>query len=239
MPGESYLAVLDALHDAAIDVLVCRNEGGAGMMAEAYGKLTGRPGICFVTRGPGATNASPAVHIARQDSTPMIVFVGQVERAMRGREAFQELDYRDVFGGLAKWAVEIDDAARLPEIVARAFRVAMQGRPGPVVVALPEDMLADEACVADAPRVEPVETAPGAADMATARRAGSPAPSGRSPSSAARAGRPTRWRRSRASPSASGCRWRRRSAAPGCFPPTTRTSPATSASRPTRSSSRG
>ena len=110
VPGESYLAVLDALHDAAIDVLVCRNEGGAGMMAEAHGKLTGRPGICFVTRGPGATNASPAVHIARQDSTPMIVFVGQVERGMRGREAFQELDYRAVFGALAKWAVEIDDA---------------------------------------------------------------------------------------------------------------------------------
>ncbi len=167
VPGESYLAVLDALHDAAIDVLVCRNEGGAGMMAEAYGKLTGRPGVCLVTRGPGSTNASPAVHIARQDSTPMILFVGQVERAMRGREAFQEIDYREVFGGLAKWAVEVDDAARLPEIVARAFRVAMQGRPGPVVIALPEDMLTDEASVADAPRVEPVETSPGTADMAT------------------------------------------------------------------------
>ena len=166
VPGESYLAVLDALHDAAIDVLVCRNEAGAGMMAEAHGKLTGRPGICLVTRGPGATNAAPAVHIARQDSTPMIVFVGQVERGMRGREAFQELDYRAVFGQLAKWAVEVDDPARLPELVARAFRVAMQGRPGPVVVALPEDVLSGEASVADAPRVEPVETSPAAADMA-------------------------------------------------------------------------
>ena len=161
VPGESYLAVLDALHDAAIDLLVCRQEGGAAMMAEAYGKLTGRPGICFVTRGPGASNASPGIHIAMQDSTPMIVFVGQVERGMRGREAFQELDYPAVFGAMAKWAVEIDDAARIPEIVARAFRVALQGRPGPVVIALPEDVLTDEASVADAPRVEPAQAAPG------------------------------------------------------------------------------
>jgi acetolactate synthase-1/2/3 large subunit len=166
VPGESYLAVLDALHDAEIDLLVCRQEGGAAMMADAYGKLTGRPGICFVTRGPGAANASPGIHIAMQDSTPMIVFVGQVERGMRGREAFQELDYKEVFGGMAKWAVEIDDAARIPEIVARAFRVALQGRPGPVVVALPEDVLTDMATVADAPRVEPAEAAPGEAEMA-------------------------------------------------------------------------
>ena len=166
VPGESFLAVLDALHDAAIDVLVCRNEGGAGMMAEAAGKLTGRPGVCFVTRGPGATNASPALHIARQDSTPMILFVGQVGRDMREREAFQEVDYRAVFGSIAKWVVEVDDPARLPELVARAFRVAMQGRPGPVVVALPEDMLTGEASVADAPRVEPAETHPGRAEMA-------------------------------------------------------------------------
>jgi acetolactate synthase-1/2/3 large subunit len=165
VPGESYLAVLDALHDAAIDVLVCRNEGGAAMMAEAYGKLTGRPGICFVTRGPGATNASHGVHIAMQDSTPMILFVGQIERGMRGREAFQELDYAAVFGTMAKWAVEADSAARLPEIVARAFRVAMQGRPGPVVIALPEDMLVETAEVADAPRVEPVDIFPGADDL--------------------------------------------------------------------------
>ncbi|HEY0571235.1 MAG TPA: thiamine pyrophosphate-binding protein [Enterovirga sp.] len=161
VPGESYLAVLDALHDAAIDVVVCRNEGGATMMAEAAGKLTGRPGICFVTRGPGATNASPGIHIAKQDSTPLILFVGQVDRSMREREAFQEVDYRAVFGPLAKWATEIDDAARIPEIVARAFRVAMQGRPGPVVIALPEDILTDMATVADAPRVTPVEPWPG------------------------------------------------------------------------------
>ena len=156
VPGESYLAVLDALHDSGIDVMICRNEGGAAMMAEAYGKLTGRPGICFVTRGPGATNASHGVHIAAQDSTPLILFVGQVARDMREREAFQEVDYRQFFGAMAKWVVEIDDAARLPELIARAFRVAMQGRPGPVVVALPEDMLVDEVAVGDAPRVEPV-----------------------------------------------------------------------------------
>ncbi|CAM2930163.1 thiamine pyrophosphate-binding protein [Methylobacterium mesophilicum] len=165
VPGESYLAVLDALRDSGIDVLVCRQEGGAAIMAEAAGKLTGRPGICFVTRGPGATNASAGVHIARQDSTPMILFVGQIGRAMRGREAFQEVDYRQMFGGLAKWAVEIDDAARIPEILARAFRVALQGRPGPVVIALPEDMLDDVAAVADAPRVVPAEPAPSPEDV--------------------------------------------------------------------------
>src|SRR5215218_10035273 len=155
VPGESYLAVLDALHDASIDVMICRNEGGAAMMAEAYGKLTGRPGICFVTRGPGATNASHGVHIAMQDSTPMVLFVGQVETGMREREAFQELDYRAVFGSMAKWTTEIDTPDRIPELVARAFRVAMQGRPGPVVVALPEEMLARTAAVADAMRIEP------------------------------------------------------------------------------------
>ncbi len=165
VPGESYLAVLDALHDAAVDVMVCRQEGGAAIMAEAAGKLTGRPGICFVTRGPGATNAAAGVHIARQDSTPMILFVGQIARSMRGRGAFQEVDYRQTFGDLAKWAVEIDEAARIPEIVARAFRVAMQGRSGPVVVALPEDMLDDVAEVGDAPRVEPAQPAPSPADL--------------------------------------------------------------------------
>ncbi|HEY9215165.1 MAG TPA: thiamine pyrophosphate-binding protein, partial [Ancylobacter sp.] len=143
VPGESYLDVLDAMSDTQIDFIVCRHEGGAAIMAEAAGKLSGRPGICFVTRGPGVTNASAGVHIAQQDSTPMILFVGQIGRSMRGREAFQEVDYRAVFGTLAKWAVEIDEAARIPEIIARAFRVAMQGRPGPVVVALPEDMLSD------------------------------------------------------------------------------------------------
>ncbi|MCS0500971.1 thiamine pyrophosphate-binding protein [Ancylobacter mangrovi] len=165
VPGESYLDVLDALSDTAVDFVTCRQEGGAAMMAEASGKLTGRPGICFVTRGPGSTNASAGVHVAQQDSTPMILFVGQIARSMRGREAFQEVDYRAVFGTLAKWAVEIDDAARIPEIVSRAFRVAMQGRPGPVVVALPEDVLSELAEVADAPAVEPAETWPGLTDM--------------------------------------------------------------------------
>ncbi|OYX14325.1 MAG: thiamine pyrophosphate-binding protein [Rhizobiales bacterium 32-66-8] len=165
VPGESYLAVLDALHDAAIDVLVCRNEGGAAMMAEAYGKLTGRPGVCFVTRGPGASNASPGLHIASQDSTPLILFVGQVERGMKQREAFQELDYKAVFGTIAKWVVEIEDAARIPELVSRAFRIAMQGRPGPVVIALPEDVLLDLADVPDAPHVLPAEPFPDPAGM--------------------------------------------------------------------------
>ncbi|MGJ3265328.1 MAG: thiamine pyrophosphate-binding protein [Salinarimonas sp.] len=166
VPGESYLAALDALHDADIPLTVCRQEGGAAMMAEAQGKLTGRPGICFVTRGPGATNAAPGLHIARQDSTPMILFVGQVARGMREREAFQELDYRAVFGSIAKWATEIDEPARIPEIVSRAFHVATAGRPGPVVIALPEDVLTEEAAVADAPPAAPVETHPGLAQMA-------------------------------------------------------------------------
>ena len=143
VPGESYLAVLDALHDThgKLDYLLCRNEGGAAFMASAYGKLTGSPGICFVTRGPGVTNASIGVHTAMQDSSPMILFVGQVGTDMKGREAFQEIDYRAVYGTVAKWAVEIDDVSRLPEIVARAWTTATTGRPGPVVVALPEDML--------------------------------------------------------------------------------------------------
>ncbi|MFD0915695.1 thiamine pyrophosphate-binding protein [Pseudahrensia aquimaris] len=146
VPGESYLAVLDALHDVsnAFKFIGTRNEGGAAFMAEAYGKLTGKPGICFVTRGPGATNASIGIHTAMQDSSPMVVFVGQIARSMKGREAFQELDYKAVFGSMAKWAVEIDDPNRVPEIVARAFQVALAGRPGPVVVALPEDMLTEE-----------------------------------------------------------------------------------------------
>ena len=143
VPGESYLAVLDALHDThgKLDYVLCRNEGGAAFMASAYGKLTGSPGICFVTRGPGVANASIGVHTAMQDSSPMIIFVGQVGTDMRGREAFQEIDYRAVFGTMAKWAVEIDDVERLPEIVARAWTTALTGRPGPVVIALPEDML--------------------------------------------------------------------------------------------------
>jgi acetolactate synthase I/II/III large subunit len=166
VPGESYLAVLDALHDAPCRITICRAEGGAAMMAEAAGKLTGRPGIAMVTRGPGATNAAPGLHIAAQDSTPMILFVGQVARNTKEREAFQELNYKAVFGSIAKWVVEIDDAARIPELVSRAFHVACQGRPGPVVVALPEDMLRETADVSDAPAATPVETHPGLAQMA-------------------------------------------------------------------------
>ena len=166
VPGESYLAVLDAFHDSDLSVTVCRQEGGAAMMAEAVGKATGRPGICFVTRGPGATNASPGIHIARQDSTPMIVFVGQVARDMREREAFQELDYRAVFGSMTKWATEIDDPARMPELVSRAFYTAGNGRPGPVVVSLPEDTLTERIAVEDAPPYLPVETSPGPVEMA-------------------------------------------------------------------------
>jgi acetolactate synthase-1/2/3 large subunit len=166
VPGESYLAVLDAFHDTDLALTVCRQEGGAAMMAEAVGKATGRPGICFVTRGPGATNASPGVHIARQDSTPLIVFVGQVARDMRGREAFQELDYRAVFGSMTKWATEIDDPARIPEIVSRAFHTAANGRPGPVVIGLPEDMLTERVAIDDAPPYTPIETVPGSAELA-------------------------------------------------------------------------
>lgn len=171
VPGESYLAALDALHDSPIAVTVCRQEGGAAMMAEAAGKLTGRPGIAFVTRGPGATNAAPGIHIAHQDSTPMILFVGQVGRDMREREAFQELDYRAVFGSMAKWVVEIEDPARIPELVARAFSVASAGRPGPVVVALPEDMLTQTARVADAKPFRRAEAGPRAGDILAVRRA--------------------------------------------------------------------
>jgi acetolactate synthase I/II/III large subunit len=133
-----------------IDFVICRQEGGAAMMAEAHGKLTGRPGVCFVTRGPGATNASSGVHVAAQDSTPMILLVGQIDSNAREREAFQEVDYRQMFGGMVKWVAEIDDARRIPEFVHRAMLTACSGRPGPVVLALPENML-----------TEVVETAPG------------------------------------------------------------------------------
>ncbi|MCE0908842.1 MULTISPECIES: thiamine pyrophosphate-binding protein [Pseudomonas] len=162
VPGESYLAVLDALHDVQdeIDLIVCRQEGGAAYMAEAYGKLTGKPGICFVTRGPGATNASVGVHTAFQDSTPMLLFIGQVARDQIEREAFQEVDYRRMFGQMAKWVVQIDDAARIPELVNQAFQRAISGRPGPVVIALPEDMLTDLVQVADARPAQRVEAAP-------------------------------------------------------------------------------
>ncbi len=150
--GESYLAVLDALLDHAdVDVITCRHEGGAAFMAESWGKLTGEPGICFVTRGPGACNASIGVHTAMQDSTPMILFMGQVGRGDLGREAFQEINVRQVFGGLAKWATEIDDPRRIPEVVYRAFKTAVSGRPGPVVIGLPEDMLTEMAEVSLTP----------------------------------------------------------------------------------------
>jgi acetolactate synthase-1/2/3 large subunit len=165
VPGESYLAVLDAFHDRDITVTVCRQEAGAAMMAEAIGKATGRPGVCFVTRGPGSTNAAHGIHIARQDSSPMIMFVGQVARGMRDREAFQELDYRAVFGSMTKWTTEIDDPARVPELVSRAFYAATGGRPGPVVVALPEDMLTERIAAPNAPMFEPAEIWPGATDM--------------------------------------------------------------------------
>lgn len=155
VPGESFLAALDALHDSTIENVVCRHEGGAAMMAEAQAKLTGQPGICFVTRGPGATNASAGVHIAMQDSTPMILFVGQIDRRHRDREAFQEVDYRAMFGTVAKWVTEIDTIERLPEYISRAFHVAMSGRPGPVVLALPEDMLSSRADVPDLPAMAP------------------------------------------------------------------------------------
>jgi acetolactate synthase I/II/III large subunit len=154
VPGESYLAVLDALHDAPeIDLVVCRQEGGAAYMAEADGKLTGKPGICFVTRGPGATNACVGVHTAFQDSTPMILFIGDVARDAKDREGFQEVDFPAMFKPLAKWAAKIDDARRIPEYVARAYAVAMSGRPGPVVLALPEDMLLDEVEALDRTKV--------------------------------------------------------------------------------------
>jgi len=155
VPGESFLAVLDALHDTPqIEVVTCRQEGGAAFMACADGTLTGRPGVCFVTRGPGATNASIGVHVAFQDSQPMILFVGDVDRGMRDREGFQEIDLVAMFTPLAKLALRIDDARRIPEYVARAYNVAISGRPGPVVIALPEDMLRDEADAVDRPRVE-------------------------------------------------------------------------------------
>jgi acetolactate synthase I/II/III large subunit len=165
VPGESFLAVLDAIYQSPHEFIVCRQEGGAAMMAEAVGKLTGQPGVCFVTRGPGATNASAGVHVAQQDSSPMLLFVGQIAREFRGREAFQEVDLEKFFAPIAKWAVEITDPSRIPEVVARAIRVATQGRPGPVVISLPEDMLTEEAAVPDAPVVEAAETWPALADM--------------------------------------------------------------------------
>jgi len=154
IPGESYLPALDGLYKSGIQTIVGRQEGGVAMMAEASGKLTGRPGIAFVTRGPGATNASAGVHIAFQDSTPMILFVGQIDSSQRDREAFQEVDYKKMFSPLAKWVAEIDSIERIPEYISRAFSVALSGRPGPVVISLPEDTLFAKANVADAPTVK-------------------------------------------------------------------------------------
>ncbi len=165
LPGESFLAVLDALYDSSIRLVSCRHEQGAANAAEAYGKLTGRPGICIVTRGPGATQAAVGVHTARQDSTPMLLLVGQVPRAFRGREAWQEIDYGQTFAGIAKAAWEVESAERIPEHVAHAWETALSGRPGPVVLALPEDVLAEEADVEDAAPVEIAAVAPRAEDL--------------------------------------------------------------------------
>ena len=170
VPGESYLAVLDALYDAPIRFVACRHEVGAANMADAYGKLTGRPGICMVTRGPGATHAAGGIHTAFQDSTPLILLIGQVGRAMMGREAFQEIDYRHMFGPMAKWVEQIDDPGRIPELVSRAFHVATSGRPGPVVLALPEDMLVEESDVADAKPGAIVRVHPDPGDARRRRR---------------------------------------------------------------------
>jgi acetolactate synthase-1/2/3 large subunit len=167
VPGESYLAVLDALYDArdSIRLIVARQDGGAAYMAEAYGKVTGKPGICFVTRGPGATNASIGVHTAQQDSTPMILFIGQVPGEFADREAFQEVDYRQMFGPMAKWAAQIDRPERMHEYVSHAFHLATSGRPGPVVLALPEDMLTQTATVSDVAPYQTVQASPAPADM--------------------------------------------------------------------------
>jgi len=171
VPGESYLPVLDGLYDVRdrLKFIVCRQEGGAAYMADAWGKLTGEPGILFVTRGPGATNGAVGVHTAFQDSTPMVVFIGQVGNDFAEREAFQEIDYRRMYGQMSKWVAQIDRVERIPEYVSHAFHTATAGRPGPVVLALPEDMLFSEAAVADAPRYKRVSAAPSARDMQTMR----------------------------------------------------------------------
>jgi acetolactate synthase-1/2/3 large subunit len=172
VPGESYLPVLDGLHDLQdrLRFVVCRQEGGASYMAEAYGKLTGEAGVLFVTRGPGATNGAVGVHTGFQDSTPMVVFIGQVPNEFAEREAFQEMDYRRMYGQMAKWVAQIDRVERIPEYVSRAFHTASAGRPGPVVLALPEDTLFAEAAVADAPKHHVVRPAPSGKDMDEVQR---------------------------------------------------------------------
>src|SRR3981189_254147 len=171
VPGESYLEVLDALFDARdrIKLVNARHEAGAANMAEAYGKLTGKPGICLVTRGPGACHAAVGVHTAFQDSTPMILLIGQVGREMTDREAFQEIDYRQMFGPVAKWAAQIDVTARIPEYIARAFHIATSGRPGPVVLALPEDMLTEGTQAGEAVCYTPQQPAPTTPALAPSR----------------------------------------------------------------------
>ena len=171
VPGESFLAVLDALYDTRgqIRLIVCRHEGGAAYMADAYGKLTGRPGVCFVTRGPGASNACVGVHTAYQDSTPMILFVGQVARSDYERQAFQEVNLRRMYGQLAKWVAQIEDPSRIPEFVARAFALTTSGRPGPVVLSLPEDMLREETMAADAGSYQIVQAYPGVSELRQVR----------------------------------------------------------------------
>ncbi len=172
VPGESFLAALDAFYDVkdSIRLISCRHESGAGFMAEAYGKLTGRPGVCFVTRGPGACNASIAAHTAFQDSTPMVLFIGQVARHQQDREAFQEMDFRRVFGEMSKWVAQIESPERIPEYLSRAFHLAVSGRPGPVVLALPEDMLREECAVADTGPYQVVRAAPAPAQLEEMRR---------------------------------------------------------------------
>ena len=170
VPGESYLDVLDALYDTPqIALVVAKHEGAAANMAEADGKLTGRPGVCFVTRGPGATHASIGVHTAYHDSTPMILFIGQVQRAVRGLEAFQEVEFRHLFPALAKLVAEIESADRIPEYVLRAFQVATSGRPGPVVLSVPEDVLGEQSAACDTGPYQVVQTAPQDRDLSLLR----------------------------------------------------------------------
>ena len=166
VPGESYLSVMNGLQDTSIETVLCKHEGAASIMAEADGKLTGRPGIAFVTRGPGATNAAAGIHIAQQDSTPMILFVGQIGKEMYGRDAFQEVDYQQFFGGMAKLVVEVQQADRLPEIVSRAYHTAMSGRPGPVIIALPENMLTESTNNKPVGYINRTSSAPSTNDLA-------------------------------------------------------------------------
>src|SRR5262252_381400 len=172
VPGESYLPVLDGMYDVRdkFQFVICRQEGGASYMAEAYGKLTGEPGLLFVTRGPGATNGAVGVHTAQQDSTPLVVFIGQVPNEFAEREAFQEIDYRRMYGQLAKWVGQIDRVERIPEYVSHAFHTACAGRPGPVVLALPEDALYGEAAVSDLPRYHKVRAAPSPQSIAALKK---------------------------------------------------------------------